>query len=73
MANCEENRKLLKAMADAWEYCDRIRERIALNDSEDRVAFEAELTDARLMATRLSSKQNEHVKACPICCTLSVQ
>ena len=73
MASCEENRRLLKLVVDAWEYCGRVKELVAVTDGQEQMALETELKDAYWIATRLSAKQNEHVKTCLICSTPPVQ
>ncbi len=73
MLNCEENHRLLKLVADEWDRCDQIKKLFAFKGGEERTELESELKDAFWSATRLSAKQNEHVKTCLICSTPSVQ
>ena len=39
MASCEENRRLLKLVVDAWEYCGRVKELVAVKDGQERMAL----------------------------------
>ena len=34
MASCEENRRLLRMVVDAWEYCGRVKELVAVKDGK---------------------------------------
>jgi hypothetical protein len=68
MADCEENRWLLTMVRDAWNHYNRIKALVDGDDNE-RVTLETEVKHAADIATRLSTKQNEHIKTCPICST----
>jgi hypothetical protein len=67
LSECEENRKLLEGVVDAWEHYRRLMG--VLPTEDERVSRETaqRRKEAVQKASQLSTELNEHAKTCSFC------
>ncbi len=67
LSECEENRKLLAGVVDAWEHYRRLMSVFPTED--ERVSRETtqKRREAVEKASHLSTELNEHIKTCSFC------